>query len=188
MFLVETILQQMSSVLKPQRTFLIILLTTLGYLPGKANFRKLSRYRDLHEKTSSRWFRREFDFVEFNRLSLAAVVASGHTFAVAIDCSFTPKSGEHTYGLDYFYNSSHGRAEKGLEISTLALVDVDYNRAYHLSSRQTPHLDNPKETRVDGYLQHLQQDQAASPPGVRYVLADGYYSKTKFINGVRKLD
>lgn len=96
MFLVETILQQMSSVLKPQPTFLIILLTTLMYLPGKANFRNLSRYSDLHEKTYSRWFRRECDLVEFNRLSLAAVVASGHTFVVAIDCSFTPKSGEHT--------------------------------------------------------------------------------------------
>lgn len=188
MFLVETILQQMSSVLKPQRTFLIILLTTLMYLPGKANFRNLSRYSDLHEKTYSRWFRREFDCVEFNRLSLAAVVASGHTCVVAIDCSFTPKSGEHTYGVDYFYHSSHGRAEKGLEISTLAVVEVEYNTAYHLSSRQTPKLDNPKETRVDWYLKHLQQDQAALPPGVRYVLADGYYSKTKFINGVRKLD
>ncbi|MBK8537377.1 MAG: hypothetical protein IPL59_21085 [Candidatus Competibacteraceae bacterium] len=26
------------------------------------------------------------------------------------------------------------------------------------------------------------------PAGVRSVLADGYYSKTKFIHGVRKLD
>jgi hypothetical protein len=43
----------------------------LMYLPGKANFRKRGRYRDFHEKTYSRWFRRAFDFVEFNRLSLA---------------------------------------------------------------------------------------------------------------------
>ena len=67
-------------------------------------------------------------------------------------------------------------------------MDVEYNTAYHLSSRQTPKLDNPKETRVDWYLKHLQQDQAALPPGVRYVLADGYYSKVKFINGIRDLN
>jgi hypothetical protein len=189
MSIVETVLRQMSSVLKPQRTFLVILLTTLMYLPGKANFRHLSRYSYLHEKTYSRGFRRDFDFVEFNRLSLADVVTGGSTFAVAIDASFIPKSGQCTYGLDYFYNGTQGRAEKGLEISTLALVDIDYNTAYHLSSRQTPPLDSPKkETRVDEYLKHLQQDSSALPAGIRYVLADGYYSKTQFINGVCKLD
>lgn len=157
------------------------------YLPGKATFRNLSRYSDLHEKTYSRGFRRDFNFVQFNMLSLSEWVINGHTWAVAIDCSFSPKSGQQTYGLDYFYNSQHSRSEKGLELSTLALVDVDYNTAYHFSSRQTPKLDDPKETRVDWYLKHLQDDHSALPPGVRYVLADGYYSKTKFINGVQAL-
>lgn len=186
--LVEIILQQMSKISKPQRKFLIIVLTTLMYLPGKANFRNLSRYSDLHEKTYSRWFRRTFDFTEFNRLSLAKVVASGHTLVLTTDCSFIQKSGEHTYGLDYFYNSSHNRPEKGLEISTLALVDVDYNTAYHLSSCQTPKLENSEETRVDWYLKHLQQNRGIVPPSVRYIVADGYYSKVKFINGIRDLD
>lgn len=184
---VNAVLKRMSSIKKPQRTFLIILLTTLMYLPGKATFRNLSRYSDLHEKTYSRGFRRDFNFVQFNTLSLSEWVTNGHTWAVAIDCSFSPKSGQQTYGLDYFYNSQHSRSEKGLELSTLALVDVDYNTAYHFSSRQTPKLDDPKETRVDWYLKHLQDDHSALPPGVRYVLADGYYSKTKFINGVQAL-
>jgi len=189
MFLIDTVLKKMSTVLKPQRTFLIVVLTTLMYLPGKANFRNLSRYSELHEKTYSRGFRRPFDFVEFNRLSLAETLNNNSTFAVAIDATFIPKSGQCTYGLDSFYNGTQGRAEKGLEISTLALVDIEYNTAYHLSSRQTPHLDSPKkETRVDEYLKHLQQDFSALPAGIRYVLADGYYSKTKFINGVCKLD
>jgi hypothetical protein len=153
MSIIDTVLQQMSTVLKPQRTFLIVVLTTLMYLPGKANFRNLSRYSELHEKTYSRGFRRSFDFVEFNRLSLADVVTGSSTFAVAIDASFIPKSGQCTYGLDSFYNGTQGRAEKGLEISTLALVDIDYNTAYHLSSRQTPPLDSPKkDTRVDDYF------------------------------------
>jgi hypothetical protein len=45
-----------------------------------------------------------------------------------------PISGKHTYGLDRFYNSKPGKAEKGLEISTLALVDVTDNTAYNLST------------------------------------------------------
>jgi hypothetical protein len=126
------------------------------YLPGKANFRHLSRYSELHEKTYSRGFRRPFNFVEFNRLSLAEILTYNSTFAVAIDATFIPKSGQCTYGLDSFYNGTQGRAEKGLEISTLALVDIDYNTAYHLSSRQIPQLDSPKkETRVDEYLTWL---------------------------------
>jgi hypothetical protein len=188
MSIVKAVLQKMSSVKKPQRTFLIILLTTLMYIPGKANFRNLSRYSDLHEKTYARGFCRNFDFVQFNQLSLADLVSNGHLWVVAIDCSFCPKSGQHTYGLDYFYNSQHSRSEKGLELSTLALVDVDYNTAYHFSSRQTPKLDNPKETRVDWYLKHLHDDHSVLPRGIRYVVADGYYSKTKFINGVQKLN
>jgi hypothetical protein len=184
---VNAVLKRMSSIKKPQRTFLIILLTTLMYLPGKATFRNLSRYSDLHEKTYSRGFRRDFNFVQFNTLSLSEWVTNGHAWAVAIECSFSPKSGQQTYGLDYFYNSQHSRSEKGLELSTLALVDVDYNTAYHFSSRQTPKLDDPKETRVDWYLKHLQDDHSALPRGVRYVRADGYYSKTKFINGVQAL-
>jgi len=92
----DTVLQKMSTVLKPQRTFLMVILTTLMYLPGKANFRNLGRYSELHEKTYSRGFRRSFDFVEFNRLSLAEVVTCGSPFAIAIDSRFIQKSGKHT--------------------------------------------------------------------------------------------
>lgn len=187
MSLVETVLDRMSSITKPQRTFLIMVFTTLMYLPGKVNFRNLSRYSNGCEKTYARWFRRSFDFVEFNRLSLTGLFGRGRRLAVATDCSFCPKNGPKTYGLDYFYHSQHRRAEQGLEISTLALIDVDYRTAYHWSTRQTPKLDHPTETRVDWYLNHLRQDQATLPAEVRYVLADGYYSKLKFINGVAEL-
>jgi hypothetical protein len=183
MFLLNSILQKMSNVKKPQRTFLIILLTTLMYLPSKANFRNLSRYSDLHEKTYSRNFRKNFNFLEFNKTSLVDLTNNGHTWVFAIDCSFVPKAGDHTYGLDYFYNGANSRAEKGLELSTLALIDVDYNTAYHLSTRQTPQLDDPKETRVDWYLKHLIEDKHALPTSIRYGVLDGYYAKIKVING-----
>ncbi|MFO1422284.1 MAG: hypothetical protein U1F70_01325 [Candidatus Competibacteraceae bacterium] len=79
MSLVETVLDRMSSITKPQRTFLIMLFATLMYLPGKINFRNLSRYSDGCEKTYGRWFRRSFDFVEFNRsvYRVCSVVAVG---------------------------------------------------------------------------------------------------------------
>lgn len=188
MNLLEAILEQMSSLSKAQRQFVVVVLTGLMCLRGKANFRNLSRYRNYHEKTYSRGFRRDFDFVKLNQLGLNQIRLSGHTLVAAMDCSFISKSGKQTYGLDKFYNSKQGQAEKGLEISTLAVVDVTYNTAYNLSTRQTPRLTNPDETRVDQYRSHLRQDRAALPKGVRYLVADGYYSKTKFINGVTALE
>jgi len=89
----------------------------------------------LNEKTFSRWFRRPFDFVTFNLLSLKDLPNRGE-WVVAIDASFSPKSGRTSYGLDWFWNGSQGQAERGLEISLLALVDVTHNTAYTLSAYQ----------------------------------------------------
>ena len=77
MSLIEPIPQQMSSVAKPQRKFMFILLTALTYLPGRVNFRNLGRYTHLNEKTFSRGFRRPFDFVVFNLPCLNALPGKG---------------------------------------------------------------------------------------------------------------
>ncbi len=104
-----------------------------------------------------------------------------------MDCSFISQSGKQTYGLDQFYHSSLSKTETSLEISTLAVVDVTYNTASNLPTRQTPVL-TQLDTRVDQYLAHLQPDRMALPKSIRYLVADGYYSKTKFINGVMDLE
>ncbi|RCV90730.1 transposase [Vreelandella rituensis] len=185
MEIVNTVLQQMSSLKKPQRCFIRVLLPLLMCLRGRANFRNLSRYSDYHEKTFSRWYRRAFDFTEFNRLSLLPLSEdTAVTLVAATDCSFIPKSGRHTEGLGQFYSGGTGRAERGLEISTLAVVNVTENTAYHLSTRQTMDRPDGEQSRVDRYLHHLQQDRASLPPQVRYLVADGYYSKTRYLQGV----
>jgi hypothetical protein len=184
MKIVETILQQMSSITTPQSKFLLILFPLLMCLRGRSNFRNLSRYSDYNEKTYSRWYRREFNFVTFNRLSLLLLCNPSHELIAAADCSFVPKSGKHTDGLGKFYSSILGKAEKGLEISTLALINITENTAYNVSTRQTPATSKNDETRIDHYLAHLEQNRHALPPQVRYLATDGYYSKKKFIDGV----
>ena len=219
MHLIEPILQQMSSMAKPQRKFMFILLTALTYLPGRVNFRNLGRYTPLSEKTFSRWFRRPFNFVAFNLLSLNTLLDNGEWVA-AIDASFAPKSGRSSYGLDWFWNGSRGQAERGLELSLLAVVDVTRNTAYTLSAYQTPALPKapkvakestvnteaevtqdadkkaktnanktPKETRttrIDIYLAHIKRDTKLLLGKIRYLVADSFYAKTKFVNGVRE--
>ncbi len=105
---IKLILAQMSNVYKPQRQFFLVLMTTLMCFRGKAHFRNLSRYSDYNEKTYSRWFRRDFDFVEFNNLSLTEISNNDNTLIAAVDCSFVNKSGKQTYGLDKCILSKFG--------------------------------------------------------------------------------
>jgi hypothetical protein len=55
-----------------------------------------------------------------------------------MDNSFIPKSGKKTHGLDWFYHGSASRSEKGLEISTIVVIDVAARQAYTLSVQQIP--------------------------------------------------
>jgi hypothetical protein len=110
----------------------------------------------------------------------------------AIDCSFIPKAGKETYGLGNFYNGSTSKAEQGLEISVIAVIDVDSKQAYSLSVRQTvdkqakqaDKSQQKQESRVDSYLEQLRATKPYLPKQVRYLVGDGFYSKQKWLTGV----
>lgn len=188
MRLLPSILSRLDHTKKPQRRFVAHLLGLLLMLPGHATFRNLSRYSPYHERTFSRWYEREVDWVSLNRAAITEVVSPEHDQALAIDASFVPKSGKQTYGLDRFWNGSHSRAEKGLEISTLAWLDITDNCAYCLSVEQTPpsgDSPDPDATRMDVYLDQLTQViKTHDLSALRYLVADGAYSKQKFVAGV----
>jgi hypothetical protein len=190
MNLIDTILGKMSTISTPQRKFVTTLLTTIHLLRGGMTFRNLSRYSDLHERTYARQFAKVFDFADCNYLALTTYLPNTTTKVAAIDCTFGEKSGTQTYGLDMFYHGSHDRAERGLEFSELAVVDVDYGTAYHLSMEQTPDTATlqktlgTEKTRIDWYLSHLWRDGPLLPPEIKHLIADGYYAKVKFVDSV----
>jgi len=195
----------MTGVAKPQKKFLVTLFLTILLMRGKVNFRNMSRYSELNEKTYSRQFRKPFDFADFNNQLIEEAVSCHHQKIGAMDCSFITKSGKETYGLGFFYDSSHGQAAKGLEVSNLAVIDVTDNTGYSLSSWQTPpqqeievlvagqrsaQSNGQQEqeiTRVDFYAQHLRRDAVYLPQDVKYLAVDGYYTKIKFVNAVAEV-
>ena len=80
-----------------------------------------------------------------NAKLIEAAIPSSATCIGGMDCSFIPKSGKATYGLDWFYNGSESRTQKGLEISVIAVIDIEAHRGYSLSVKQTPaNLAKPK--------------------------------------------
>lgn len=190
MKLVETILNEMNNVSKPQKKFFAILLKTMVCIYGKINFRSLSRYSGLAEKTFRRWFKAGFDFVGFNSLAISKVIQPGSKAIAAFDQSFDCKAGKKTWGKDYFWNGCASRAEKGLELVLCAIIDLESKAAYALSAEQTPatekklvkDIDDP--TRIDFYLQCIKKVQLQVLKFTQYFVFDGYFTKRRFVDAV----
>ena len=177
MRLFESVLMRLKNTKKPQQQFLCHVMHLLLMLPGRVTFRNLSRYSPYHEKTFARWFARDFDFVSLNHAAIVEVVAPGHEHVLAFDPSFVSKSGKQTPGLDMFWNGAHSRAEKGLEIATLAWVDVTQNSAYTLSVEQTATTlsRDAEQTRINAYLIHIERvvtTHKLQSCGLSHIVAD----------------
>ena len=206
MRLLQSVLTRLKQTKAPQRKFVTHLFGLLLMLPGHATFRNMSRYSPYHERTFARWYDTNLDWVALNKAVIIEIVPADHEQALIIDASFVSKSGKHTYGLDRFWNGSHSRAEKGLEISALAWLDLTEKCAYGLSVEQTPpspepsasessasessasDISAPETTRMDVYLDQLRRVvKAHDLTWLRYLLMDGAYSKQNFVDGVRDL-
>src|SRR5215470_16281492 len=134
MTMVHDILKQMPGLGQPQRKFLATLFVTILVLRGRVNFRNLSRYCNYSERTIARQFREPFDWPDFHQRVLMTALDPRSELISAHDASFLPKSGKQTFGLGYFFNGCASRAERGLEMSTLAVVDVTRRCAFTLAA------------------------------------------------------
>jgi DDE superfamily endonuclease len=192
MTFVNDILKQMPGLSQPQRKFLATLFVTILVLRGRVNFRNLSRYCHYSERTIARQFREPFDWPAFHQRVLMMALDPRSELVSAHDASFIPKNGTQTFGLGHFFNGCASRAERGLEISTLAVVDVTHRCALTLAVSQTPPGEEaakaePEETRVDFSTQQLRAHRHRLPPSVTYHCVDGYYAKKKYIDEVASL-
>lgn len=172
--------------------FFIILISTILSLKGKVNFRNMSRYSNLDEKSFSRNYRKQLDFKSANIDCIDYCFGNqpDRKLIAAMDCSFIPKSGKKTSGLDYFYSGCASRTLKGLEISGIAIVDVDSRECLSLDVKQTPassKTEEKNENRMDFYHNQL---ESCMPEflrlGVRHVALDGAYAKKNFVTKTRK--
>jgi hypothetical protein len=184
MTIVKEILQQMLAVGKPQAQFLETLFATILALRGRVNFSHLSRYCDYCERTIARQFRRCFDWPDFHQRVITVALDPCSEVISAQDASFIPKSGKQTFGLGHFGNGCTSRAEGGLEVSTLAGVDVTRRCAFTRAVAPTSPGDDEtvarqaqEETRVDFYRQPLREPRHRLPPQATYHGVDGYFAK-----------
>ncbi len=122
-----------------QRKFLKELFQTVFALRGRVNFTNLARFSSSGEQTFRRNFNKPFDWIRFNWILISMVFAGGKdVFIVAADCTFLPKSGSRTYGLDCFWSGVANRAKRGLEASVVAMIHTGSSRAFTLGAAQNP--------------------------------------------------
>ena len=132
MTLVHDILKQMPALGQPQRKFLATLFVTILVLRGRVTCRNLSRSCAYAERTIARQFRAPFDWPDLPQRVLMTVLDPRAALISAPDASFIAKSGKQTFGLGHFCNGCARRAERGLEIAPLAVVDVTRRCAFTL--------------------------------------------------------
>jgi hypothetical protein len=192
MTMVHDILQQIPGLGQPQRKFLATLFVTILVLRGRVNFPNLSRYCHYSERTIARQFREPFDWPDLHQRVLLMALDPRAELVSAHDASFMPKSGKQTFGLGHFFNGCASRAERGLEISTLAVVDVTRRCAFTRAVSQTPPGEEatqaePEDTRVDFYTQPRRAHRHRMPSSIRYHCVDGYYAKKTYRDEVVSL-
>jgi hypothetical protein len=191
MTIVSDIVKQMPAVRQPQRKFLSVLFATILALRGRVTGRNLSRYCAYSQRTSARQFREPFDWPDFHQRVMTTALDPRSALISAQDASFIPKSGKQPFGVGYFFNGCATRAEPGLEISTLAVVDVTRRCAFTLAVAQTPpgkakgkKAQAEDETRLEFSKQQLHAQRHRLPASVRYHCVEGYFAKQKYIDEV----
>lgn len=187
---------------KPQKKFLLTLFTTILITRGKINFRNLSRYSDFCEHTYSRNFAKPFDFICFNRHVIDETFGQESDRILAFDPSFIKKAGKHTFSRDSFWNGCASKAEKGLEISALAVVDIEQHTALTLSVTQTLSQEEIRRngpdaycedkdvhtTRMQHYIDHIGKVAPYLTDCEHYIVVDGSFANADFIDGITALN
>lgn len=200
MKILEQSLSKIKSINKKQRDFFIILIQGLIGAVGKKTFRNLARFMPKKEYIFSRQMTKAFDFLGLNALLIETAKNDDNDVLIAAqDTTFIPKSGKKTEGIGFFWNGSAGRAEKGLELDVIAAIKVNEKKeGYTLSSKQAPANQKPKTkekndsatktSKIDFYLDHLKQViKKFFELGIKHIVADAFYAKEKYVNGVVSL-
>jgi hypothetical protein len=192
MTIVNDILKQLPGLSQPQRKFLATLFVPILVLRGRVNFRTLSRYCNYSERPIARQCRKPFDWPDFQQRVLLMALDPRAELVSAHDASFIPKSGKQTCGLGHFFTGCASRAARGLEISTLAVVEVTRRCAFTRAGAQTPPGEEatqaePEDTRGDFSKQQRRAHRQRLPSSIRYHGVDGYYAQKKYRDEVVSL-
>ena len=184
--LIRTILDKMDGINEWRKRFIVEVILLFLTIQGRINFLQLGRYGRYNECTYRKGFEREFDFLTFNTLLIKETV--GERRILGFDPTYIKKSGKHTPDVGYFYSGTDSRYKKGLEMSGLAVIDLDQQTSYHLEAIQTPSASGEVfqngESIIDYYAKTIVRRATRLCQISRILVVDAYFTKRNFIDPI----
>lgn len=184
--LINSILNKMTGLHKSRRHFIVEILLLYLSLRGRHNFSQMSREGDKVEKSYRYQFEQMFSWLELN-VNWIKDQCSDEVL-IGFDPSFISKSGKHSPGLGYFYSGCAGQYKRGIEIGSLAAIDIQQHTAYHLEAVQSPSARrdriDPSTTLVDHYGKTIVERSEKLKEISAILVCDAYFSKKKFVNRI----
>ena len=141
--LTSAMLDKMPQIGKWQRAFFLHLIPLFLSIRGRINFSQMAQYGIFSLTTYRNNFDKPkpFDFLTFNTHHVE-MQSSGYNVILLIAAADRPshinKSGKNTFQKGYFWSGCAKSMKEGLEISGVAVGDVDNHTAFHLEAVQTP--------------------------------------------------
>ena len=163
----------------------------------RINFTQMSCFGDSCENRFRQNFQKEFDWASSNVSFVKH--AQRHRVDITIDPSYINKSRKYTPGVCWYWYGCVGSAKWGMEILDIDLVDVDLKEAIYLKATQTVDtikrerppkylagMNNPNSLTA-WYLRALAQEEDVLLKICNLIVADAFFSKESFVNGVKVL-
>lgn len=184
--LINAIITKIGKTSKPRQKFIQHIFILYMGLRGKYNFINIARYGQYNEKTYRNQMEQPFDWAGFNTELILANCSQ--ELIMAYDPSYLSKSGKQTPHIGRFWSGTAQTVKRGIEIGSLAIVDITQGTAFSLEAIQTPLIPkgtNHEENSIDHHLSViLNRAAAAKRLNIAYLAVDGYFAKEKFVNGI----
>ena len=184
--LITAIIAKIGKTTKPRQKFIQHLMILFMGLRGKYNFINIARYGAYNEKTYRNQMEQTFDWAGFNTELIHSNCSS--ELILAYDPSYLSKSGKKTPNVGMFWSGTAQKVKRGIEIGSLAVVDIINGTAFSLEAVQTPVFakgSNHEESSVDNHLGViLNRVEEAKKLNIEYIAVDGFFAKKKFVNGI----
>jgi Transposase DDE domain len=178
---VGAILSKMSDITKCQLKFIPHVVRLFLSIRGRLNYLNLERYGNYSEQSFRLNYEKPFDFKSYNTSLIQTYC--GDELIWLFDPSYLAKSGKHTPGTGYFWSGCAGAMKWGLELSTLAIGDIDNHTAMHYHVTQTQAIKGEESLRM--YYAKLLSEQAEELQKLSKILAvDAFFSKKPFVDSI----
>jgi hypothetical protein len=175
------ILQKMTGVCKSQMKFIVHIVHLFLSMRGRKNYLMMGRYGTYCEQTYRQNFEKDFDFKQLNRDLIKTYC--GKELAWIFDPSYIKKSGKQTPGTGYFWSGCANSVKWGIEISSLAIADIENHTAMHYHASRTQFIKG-EENLLTYYAKVICEQSEDLQKLSKTMCFDAFFSKYGFVTSI----